>query len=111
LYQSLAKFLQGFFILSKINVELLMTYIEFKKCLLDADITLPKFAELIKVSDKNIRSYKKKDEVPNTIAVIATSFALMEKKGIHYKEHIKELRLTKKSKDGSGFACKKTSKK
>jgi len=37
-----------------------MEFIEFKKLLLDADITLPKFANLIKVSEKNIQSYKKK---------------------------------------------------
>lgn len=37
-----------------------MTFIEFKKRLLDAEITLPKFSKLIKVSEKNIQSYKKK---------------------------------------------------
>jgi hypothetical protein len=41
-----------------------MTFIDFKKHLLDADITLPKFANLIKVSDKNIQSYKKKVKFP-----------------------------------------------
>jgi hypothetical protein len=85
-----------------------MTFIDFKKLLLDADITLPKFAKLIKVSDKNIQSYKKKEQVPNTIAVIAKSFALMHDKGISYKDHIKVLRLEKKSKNGSGFATNKT---
>jgi len=83
-----------------------MTFINFKKLLLDADITLPKFAKLIKVSDKNIQSYKKKEQVPNTIAVIAKSFAIMHEKDISYKDHIKELRLEKKSKDGSGFSKK-----
>ncbi len=53
-----------------------MTFIDFKKLLLDAEITVPKFANLIKVSEKNIQAYKKKKEVPNTIAVIAKSFAL-----------------------------------
>ena len=85
-----------------------MTFIDFKKSLLDADITLPKFANLIQVSDKNIQSYKKKGEVPNTIAVIIKSFAIMAEKGINYKEHIKELNLTKKKKEGSGFSCKNT---
>jgi len=84
-----------------------MTFIDFKKSLLDADITLPKFANLIKVSDKNIQSYKKKGEVPNTIAVIAKSFALMSQKGINYNDHIKELNLKKKKKEGSGFSIKK----
>ena len=84
-----------------------MTFIDFKKFLLDADITLPKFANLIQVSDKNIQSYKKKGEVPNTIAVIAKSFALMSIKGINYKDHIKELNLKKKKKEGSGFSVKK----
>ena len=37
-----------------------MTFIEFKKRLLDAEITLPKFSKLIKVSEKNIQSYKKR---------------------------------------------------
>ena len=75
-----------------------MTFIDFKKLLLDADITLPKFANLIKVSDKNIQSYKNKGEVPNTIAVIAKLFAIMAQKNISYKEHIKELCLKKKKK-------------
>ena len=84
-----------------------MTFIDFKKLLLDADMTLPKFAKLIKVSDKNIQSYKKKEKVPNTIAVIAKSFALMQSKNIDYKDHIKELNLKKKNKDGSGFSKNK----
>ena len=84
-----------------------MTFIDFKKCLLDADITLPKFANLIQVSDKNIQSYKKKGEVPNTIAVIIKSFAIMTENNINYKEHIKELNLIRKKKEGSGFSCTK----
>ena len=84
-----------------------MTFINFKKLLLDADITLPKFAKLIKVSGKNIQSYKNKEKVPNTIAVIAKSFALMYAKEIPYKDHIKELNLEKKSKNGSGFSLNK----
>jgi len=83
-----------------------MTFVDFKKLLLDADITLPKFANLIKVSDKNIQAYKKKGEVPNTIAVIAKSFALMSQKELTYKDHIKELNLKKKKKEGSGFSSK-----
>jgi len=83
-----------------------MNFVDFKKLLLDADITLPKFANLIKVSDKNIQSYKNKGEVPNTIAVIAKSFAIMTQKDIGYKEHIKELCLKKKKKDGAGFSSK-----
>ncbi len=83
-----------------------MTFIDFKKYLLDADITLPKFANLIKVSDKNIQAYKKKGEVPNTIAVIVKSFALMVANDINYKEPIKDLNLKKKKKEGSGFSSK-----
>ncbi len=37
-----------------------MTFIGFKKLLLDAEISLPKFSKLIKVSEKNLQSYKKK---------------------------------------------------
>ena len=86
-----------------------MTFIDFKKLLLDAEITLPKFAQLIKVSDKNIQSYKQKGEVPNTLAVIAKSFAILHLSNIDYNSHIKELNLTKKTKLNSGFA-KKTEK-
>lgn len=75
-----------------------MTFIELKKLLLDAEITLPKFAQLIKVSESNLRSYKKKDEIPNTIAVAAKCFAIMHKKNIDYISHIKELKLEKKTK-------------
>ena len=85
-----------------------MTFVDFKKLLLDSDITLPKFANLIKVSGENIQSYKKKGEVPNTIAVIVKSFALMSQKGINYKDYIKELNLKKKTKEGSGFSSKKS---
>jgi hypothetical protein len=80
-----------------------MTFIEFKKLLLDADITLPKFAKLIRVSEKNLQSYKKKEEIPNPIAVIAKSFAIMHLEGIDYKNRIDTLNLEKKSKDGVGF--------
>ena len=81
-----------------------MTFIDFKKLLLDAEITLPKFSKLIKVSEKNIQSYKKKGEVPNTIAVIATCFATMKKNNIDYSSIINSLELKAKTKKGAGFA-------
>lgn len=84
-----------------------MTFIEFKKTLLDAEITLPKFSKLIKVSEKNLQSCKKKGEVPNAIAVIGVSFALMRKKGIDYKSAIEKLGLKAKTKKGAGFGSKK----
>ncbi|MEA3228804.1 MAG: hypothetical protein U9P38_07015 [Campylobacterota bacterium] len=84
-----------------------MTFIEFKKLLLDAEISLPKFSKLIKVSEKNIQSYKKKGEVPNTIAVIAQCFSTMHSKDIDYKSTIEELKLEAKTKKGAGFAKKK----
>ncbi|NQY94145.1 MAG: hypothetical protein HRT43_08285 [Campylobacteraceae bacterium] len=81
-----------------------MTFIDFKKLLLDADITLPKFANIIKVSEKNIQAYKKKGEVPNTIAVIAKCFASFHNSEVDYKSLIKELDLVKKEKKGAGFS-------
>ena len=81
-----------------------MTFIEFKKLLLDAEISLPKFSKLIKVSEKNLQSYKKKGEVPNTIAVIAKCFAVMHNKNIDYKHKIESLELKAKTKKGAGFA-------
>lgn len=83
-----------------------MTFIEFKKHLLDAEITLPKFSKLIKVSEKNIQSYKKKGQVPNPIAVIVVCFVEMKKAGLDYKEIIEKLELTAKTKKGVGFANK-----
>lgn len=83
-----------------------MTFIEFKKLLLDAEISLPKFSKLIKVSEKNIQSYKKKEEVPNTIAVIITSFVTMHKMGMDYRSIIESLELKAKTKKGAGFAKK-----
>ena len=84
-----------------------MTFIEFKKLLLDAEISLPKFSKLIKVSEKNIQSYKKKGEVPNTIAVIAACFADMHTQNRDYKTVVEELNLEAKTKKGAGFAKKK----
>lgn len=83
-----------------------MTFIEFKKLLLDSEISLPKFSKLIKVSEKNIQSYKKKGEVPNTIAVIATCFATLHKVDIDYRSLIDDLELEAKIKKGAGFAKK-----
>ena len=83
-----------------------MTFIEFKKLLLDAEISLPKFSKLIKVSEKNIQSYKKKGEVPNTIAVIITSFVAMHQIGMDYRTIIEALELKAKTKKGAGFAKK-----
>lgn len=81
-----------------------MTFIEFKKLLLDAEISLPKFSKLIKVSEKNIQAYKKKGEVPNTIAVIAKCFTAMHEKGIDYRAQTESLELQAKTKKGAGFA-------
>ncbi|RLA72217.1 MAG: hypothetical protein DRG24_03550 [Epsilonproteobacteria bacterium] len=83
-----------------------MTFIEFKKLLLDAEISLPKFSKLIKVSEKNIQSYKKKGEVPNPIAVVAVCFAQMNKIGVDYRPFVEVLGLTAKTKKGVGFAKK-----
>lgn len=82
-----------------------MTFIEFKKTLLDAEITLPKFCKLIKVSDKNIQSYKKKGDIPNTIAVIVTCFAQMHQRDIDYRAVVDGLDLKKPTKKG-GFKKK-----
>jgi len=81
-----------------------MTFIEFKKLLLDAEITLPKFSKLIKVSEKNIQAYKTKGEVPNTIAVIAASFSHMHHNNLDYREIVDNLNLEAKTKKGAGFA-------
>jgi len=83
-----------------------MTFIDFKKLLLDAEISLPKFSKLIKVSEKNLQSYKKKGEVPNTVAVIATCFVKLHQEGIDYKEMINDLELVAKTKKGAGFSKK-----
>lgn len=84
-----------------------MTFIEFKKLLLEAEITLPKFSKLIKVSEKNIQSYKSKGEVPNAIAVSAACFSKMHQSGLDYKEIVESLGLQAKTKKGAGFAKKK----
>lgn len=83
-----------------------MTFIDFKKLLLDAEITLPKLSKLIKVSEKNLQAYKKKGEVPNTIAVIAACFAQMNKHDIDYHSIINSLELKAKTKKGAGFSKK-----
>jgi len=83
-----------------------MTFIEFKKQLLDAEISLPKFSKLIKVSEKNLQSYKKKEEVPNAIAVVITCFASMHQNGEDYRTLVEDLKLEAKTKKGSGFAKK-----
>jgi hypothetical protein len=87
-----------------------MTFINFKKLLLDAELTIPKFTELIKVSEKNIQAYKKKKHVPNTIAVIATCFAKMNQESMDFRTLINDLELEKKEKKGAGFSKKKSSK-
>lgn len=84
-----------------------MTFIEFKKLLLDAEISLPKFSKLIKVSEKNLQSYKKKGEVPNPIAVTAACFAKMHQEGMDYRSVAEALDLKAKVKKGGGFAKKK----
>jgi hypothetical protein len=85
-----------------------MTFIEFKKNLLEAEITLPKFSALIKVSEKNLQAYKKKGEVPNAIACLVKCFAKMHNEGIDYREEINSLELKAKTKKGAGFGKKNT---
>ena len=87
-----------------------MTFIDFKKLLLDAELTIPKFTNLIKVSEKNIQAYKKKKEVPNAIAAIAACFAQMNKEGKDFRTLITDLELKQKEKKGSGFSAKKKEK-
>lgn len=87
-----------------------MTFIDFKKLLLDAELTIPKFTELIKVSEKNIQAYKKKKHVPNAIAVVVTCFAKMNQESIDFRTLINDLELEKKEKKGAGFSKKKASK-
>lgn len=87
-----------------------MTFIEFKKLLLDAELTIPKFTALIKVSEKNIQAYKKKEEVPNAIAACAACFAKMNQEGMDFRSLINELDLKKKEKKGAGFSSKKKDK-
>ena len=84
-----------------------MTFIDFKKLLLDAEITLPKFSKLIKVSEKNIQAYKQKGEVPNAIAAVAKCIAVMHANKLDYKESIESLQLEAKRKKGVGFAKQK----
>jgi len=86
-----------------------MTFIEFKKQLLDAEISLPKFSKLIKVSEKNIQAYKKKGEVPNAIAATVSCFAAMHLSGLDYRTVIDDLELEAKVKKGAGFAKKNKS--
>ena len=88
-----------------------MTFIEFKKSLLDAEISLPKFSKLIKVSEKNIQAYKQKIEVPNTIAVIVTCIVALHKQNIDYRVMINELNPEAKTKKGAGFKKKEKSSK
>ena len=83
-----------------------MTFIDFKKLLLDAEITLPKFSKLIKVSEKNLQAYKQKGEVPNAIAVVASCIASMHHHNIDYRQTIDALALKAKTKKGAGFAKK-----
>jgi len=78
-----------------------MTFIEFKKVLLDLETTIPKFANLIKVNEKNIQAYKKKGEVPNTIAVIVTLMADMKEHNLDVKSLVEELELNVKTKSKS----------
>lgn len=81
-----------------------MTFVDFKKLLLDAELSLPKFAELVKVSEKNIQAYKNKGEVPNAIAVAVKCLALLNTTEINYVDEINQLGLVKKNKK-SGFAA------
>jgi len=80
-----------------------MRFIEFKKLLLDAEISLPKFCKLTKISEKNLQTYKNKENIPNTIATTAACFAKLHALGIDYRSLIVELNLDLKTKKGGGF--------
>jgi len=88
-----------------------MTFIELKKLLLDAEISLPKFCKLIKISEKNLQTYKNKSSVPNAIAVVAVCFAKLNADGEDYRMLVDSLNLKLKTKKGGGFKDKKKSKK
>lgn len=84
-----------------------MTYIEFKKILIDLDISSAAFSDIVKISYKNVLAFKKKEEVPNVIAALAVSFLEMKNKGIDYKEFMDSLDFDYKKSVGSGFAQNK----
>jgi len=55
---------------------------------------------------RKISNLIKKGEVPNTIAVIITSFVRMHEMGMDYRTIIESLELKAKTKKGAGFAKK-----
>lgn len=63
---------------------------------------------LLKSAIKTYSLIKKKDEVPNAIAVIARCFAEMNKMDVDYRTMIDDLDLKAKVKKGAGFAKKNT---
>ncbi len=70
-------------------------------------MSLPKFCELIKVSDKKYSVLQeKKGQVPNAIAVIVACFASMRENEIDFRKIVDDLELEKKTKEG-GFKKKK----
>jgi hypothetical protein len=81
-----------------------MTFTDFKKKLIDSGLTLPKFAKIIKVSEKNLQSYKKKEKIPNYISVIVECFVIMKEENIDFEERISTLNLKKRIKKDVGFA-------
>jgi len=87
-----------------------MTFIEFKKNLIELELSIPKFSKLIKISEKNIQAYKKKEGVPNPIAVIVTLLVQMKQNNIDYTACIGSLALEYKKKEGAGFAKQKRDK-
>lgn len=74
-----------------------MTFIEFKKNLLDLDLSIPKFCKLLKINEKNIQAYKKKGYIPNSIAVISQCFIEMKNSKLDYTSMIEHLELIEKS--------------
>jgi len=88
-----------------------MTFIELKKLLLDAEISLPKFCKLVKISEKNLQTYKGKKSVPNTIATTVACFAKLHANGDDYHALISALNLELKTKKGGGFKKNKSKKK
>lgn len=84
-----------------------MTYIEFSKVLVELDLSIATFSQIVKISYKNLLSYKKKECVPNSIAALAVTFLEMKKNEIDYKSFIESLEFEYKKSNGSGFAKKR----
>ena len=83
-----------------------MTYVEFRRQLGKAGLTIHAFADLLKMNRVSISNYAKCEVVPSHLAVIAALLGEMGEKHVDFRQVLKNIEIEPKTARGGVAAGK-----